>query len=89
MDTSSDCEQPIASISLESQPSPNVSVNEVELSIISSPSVHQNPNWLKELKKNMFLEIIDPCSARTKSAVRSDKYIVVSKLNLMIQYSLF
>ena len=44
----------------------------------STPSVHKNPNWLKELKSNFYAEIIDPCSARTKSAVQSDKYIKVS-----------
>ena len=48
--------------------------------VVSSPTVHQNPDWLKTLKKNFNGEIIDPCSFRTKEAVRMDDYIKVLEI---------
>ena len=42
-----------------------------------SPSVHQNPDWLKQLKANFKAEIILPCSARCREAAENDEYIEV------------
>ena len=43
----------------------------------SSSNIHQNPDWLKELKINFHTEIISPCSARTRQAVDGDEYVEV------------
>lgn len=40
-------------------------------------TVHQNPNWLYELKENFKDKIIASCSARTKEAVECNAYIEV------------
>ena len=40
-------------------------------------TVYQDPNWLKDLKRNFSSEIISPCSARARSAVADDEYIQV------------
>lgn len=42
-----------------------------------SSTVHQNPNWLSQLKKSFNTEIIEPCSARARHAVTNDEYIEV------------
>ena len=43
----------------------------------SSSNIHQNPDWLKQLKINFHTEIISPCSARTRQAVDGDEYVEV------------
>ena len=80
---SNSCQQSEPSSSHSNMASPAIdfdsSLTDVDsVSNTSTPSVHKNPNWLKELKSNFYAKIIDPCSARTKSAVQSDKYINVS-----------
>ena len=40
-------------------------------------TVHQDQDWLKKLKANFKVEIIDPCSAKANRAVENDEYIEV------------
>ena len=42
---------------------------------MQTSTVHTNPNWLKDLKKNFKQEIIFKCSLRTRNAVEEDEYI--------------
>ena len=44
-------------------------------------TIHQNPNWLADLKTNFTTEIISVCSARTKSAVENNENIEDSREN--------
>lgn len=57
-------------------PSRSVAVSPVSLEF-ESPTIHSNPNWLPDLKKNFMTEIIEPCSTKTKEAVRANAYIEV------------
>ena len=46
--------------------------------VVSEPAtVHQQPNWLQDLKKKFYAEIISSCSARTMRAVELDEFIEV------------
>ena len=56
--------------------------NEKQDSSVSSASpvsakktVHQNQFWLKELKNKLAVEVIEPCSARTRAAVFCNEVI--------------
>ena len=40
-------------------------------------TVHEQPDWLQQLKDNFSQEIISPCSAITRSAVEKNMYIQV------------
>ena len=40
-------------------------------------TVHQQPNWLQDLKKNFHAKVFDICSARTREAVVNNEYIEV------------
>ena len=51
----------------------------------NEPNIHQNPNWLKDLKRNFKEEIIDKCSARTISAVNENEYISEPKEFLRVK----
>ena len=73
---------------------PSRQVRALPVSLMFSPEAnsHQNPNWLSNLKKNFYSEIIQPCSAKSKAAVEDDKYIEVfrirphlSTLNLLLR----
>ena len=85
---------PSASLSLRSPSPPRTDTLESESPTtpvcrpkdVSSPTVHQNPDWLKNLKKkeNFKAEIIEPCSFRTKEAVRMDDYIPVLDIAICI-----
>ena len=46
----------------------------------SLPTVHENPEWMSNLKKNFFRDIIEPCSIRTKTAVVNNEDVKV-KIN--------
>ena len=50
--------------------------------VSSTLTIHQNPNWLKDLKTNFRAEIIEVCSAKVTNAVKFNEYIVVSKGNV-------
>ena len=43
----------------------------------SALTVHQNPGWLEEMKKNIQEQIIFACSSRTREAVEQNEYIEV------------
>lgn len=47
-------------------------------------SIHQNPNWLKDLKTNFKAEIVDVCSSKSKQAAENDEYIEVTRTELII-----
>ena len=40
-------------------------------------TVHQQPNWLQDLKKSFHAKVFDICSARTREAVGNNEYIEV------------
>ena len=40
-------------------------------------TVHTNPDWMMDLKKNFHLEIANSCSARTRAAVENNEDIEV------------
>ena len=42
-------------------------------------TVHQNPDWLSDLKKNFKAEIIDVCSLKAREAVSSNELIELDK----------
>ena len=44
---------------------------------ISAVTIHQNPGWLEEMKKNIQEQIIFACSSRTREAVEQNEYIEV------------
>ena len=60
-----------------STPSRAIPVTPISLKFASEDSAHQNPNWLSDLKKNFYSEIIQPCSVKTKEAAENDEYIQV------------
>ena len=47
----------------------------------TSPTVHQNLNWLTELIKNISEKIIRACSKRARHAVKENDYIEVNRGN--------
>ena len=65
-------------LSVTSSPPPAVaSVPGKKLSA-GKKTVHQQPNWLQELKKSFRSKIIEICSAKTRHAVDNNEYIEVS-----------
>ena len=46
-----------------------------------SPTVYQNPNWLRELKASFKEEVIDVCSVKAIEAAEANKYIEVKVEN--------
>ena len=62
--------------SIEITPSRSVAVSPVSLEF-ESPTIHSNPGWLPDLKKNFMEEIIEPCTTKVKKAVKGNVYIEV------------
>ena len=54
-----------------------------------SSTVHQNPNWLAELKRNFHAEVIEPCSARARDAVENDEDIEVGIKGIELYFIIF
>ena len=46
-----------------------------------SPTVYQNPDWLRELKASFKKEVIDVCSVKAIEAAEANKYIEVNLEN--------
>ena len=57
----------------------NASVVSTSTPAMKQPAttVHQQPNWLPELKANFYEVIISPCSHRVRVAVEQDEYLEV------------
>ena len=47
-------------------------------------TVHQQPDWLRQLKRNFNKEVVAVCSSRTREAVENNEYIQVVMHALMI-----
>ena len=47
-------------------------------------TVHQHPDWLRQLKRNFNKEVVAVCSSRTREAVENNEYIQVVMHALMI-----
>ena len=43
----------------------------------SLPTVHENPQWMSNLKKNFFRDVVEPCFIRTKTAVVNNEDVKV------------
>ena len=42
------------------------------------PTVHTNPDWMRDLKQNFSIDIIQCCSQRTRTAVENNEDVEVA-----------